>query len=104
MLQPVKTIDPRLRVRRCVACGYDGALLRKGQAEACARCGCDLRKRPARSYAEMEGLVGQPMTLEEPLSSARREERFIHRWIVFFFLAALVFIAVLYLAAATFSV
>ncbi len=104
MLQKAKTLDPKLNVRRCVACGYDGALLRGGQAEVCARCGCNLRHRPARSYAEMEGLVGQPMTLDEPLSSPRRQERLIHRWITFLFLTALGFIALLYLATATFSV
>ncbi len=102
MLQKTKTLDPKLIVRRCVACGYDGALLRGGQAEICARCGCNLRQRPARSYAEMEGLVDQPSTLDEPLSRPRRDERFIHRWIIFLFLTALGFIAMLYLAAATF--
>ncbi len=102
MLQKTKTLDPKLIVRRCVACGYDGALLRGGQAEICARCGCNLRQRPARSYAEMEGLVDQPSTLDEPLSRPRRDERFIHRWMVFLFLTALGFIAMLYLAAATF--
>ena len=104
MLQKAKTLDPKLKVRRCVACGYDGALLRGGQAEICARCGCNLRRRPARSYAEMEGLVGQPMTLDEPLSSPRRQEQLIHRWITFLFLTAIGFIALLYLATATFSV
>ncbi len=104
MLQKAKTVDPRLMVRRCVACGYDGALLRGGHAEVCARCGCNLVKRPARSYAEMEGLAGQPMMLDEPLTSPRREARLIHRWLVFLFLTALGFIALLYLATATFSV
>ena len=104
MLQKAKTLDPRLMVRRCVACGYHGALLRGGRAKVCARCGCNLVKRPARSYAEMEGLAGQPMTLDEPLSSPRRQERLIHRWLAFLFLTALGFIALLYLATATFSV
>ncbi len=104
MLQKAKTLDPGLMVRRCVACGYDGALLRGGHAEICARCGCNLLKRPARSYAEMEGLLGQPMTLDEPLSSPRCQERLIHRWITFLFLTAIGFIALLYLATATFSV
>lgn len=101
MLQKTKTLDPKLYVHRCVACGYDGALLRGGQAEICARCGCNLRQRPARSYAEMEGFLGQPLTLDQPLAKPRRDERFIHRWIVFLFLTALGFIAMLYLAAAT---
>lgn len=104
MLQKAKTLDPRLTVRRCVACGYHGSLLRNGHAQICARCGCDLVKRPARSYAEMEGLLGQPMTLDEPLSTPRRQERLIHRWLAFLFLTAIGFIALLYLATATFSV
>ncbi len=103
-MQKAKTVDPSLMVRRCVACGYDGALLRGGHAKVCARCGCNLIKRPARSYAEMEGLLGQPMTLEEPRSSPWRQERLIHRWLGFLFLTALGFIALLYLATATFSV
>ena len=91
-------------MRRCVACGYDGALLRGGHAEICARGGCNLPKRPARTYAEMEGLLGQPMTLDEPLSSPKRQERLIHCWLAFLFLTAIGFIALLYLATATFSV
>ena len=102
MLHKTKTLDPKLYVHRCVACGYDGALLRGGQAEICARCGCNLRQRPARSYAEMEGFLGRPFTSDEPAREPRRDERFIHRWIVFLFLTALGFIAMLYLAAATF--
>ncbi len=102
MLQKAKTLDPKLNVRRCVACGYDGALLRGGQAKICARCGCNLRQRPARSYAEMEGFLDQSLTLNQPLTQPNRDERFIHRWIVFLFLTALGFIAMLYLAAATF--
>ena len=61
MVGKVRTVNPDLYVRRCVACGYDGALLQNGRAERCARCGCDLHLRPARSYAEMEGLIGQPI-------------------------------------------
>ena len=56
MLSRTRTLDQRLMRRRCVACGYDGSLLRNGFATRCAKCGCDLRKRPARSYVEMEGL------------------------------------------------
>ncbi len=52
----------------------------------------------------MEGLLGQPMTLDEPRSSPRRQERLIHRWLAFLFLTAIGFIALLYLATATFSV
>ena len=69
MVSKVQTINRRLFTRRCLACGYDGALLQDGQAPRCARCGCDLRRRPARSYAEMEGLVGKPLTLDAPRSA-----------------------------------
>jgi hypothetical protein len=103
MLSRVQTLDRRLLTRRCVACGYDGALLRGGQAERCARCGCDLRVRPARSYAEMEGLLGQPLTIDSPMSKPRREERLIHRWLAFLLIALIGVMLVAYLAAAAFS-
>ncbi|MCZ6835596.1 MAG: hypothetical protein O7G85_07465 [Planctomycetota bacterium] len=91
-------------VRRCVACGYDGALLRGGMAERCARCGCDLSKRPARSYAEMEGLIGQPLTIDSPMTKPRKQERLINRWLAFLFFMLLGAVAFIYLAAATLSV
>jgi len=50
---------PPLERRVCLTCGYRGAeLQREGSAAAfvCPRCGQDLYTRPARSYAEMEGL------------------------------------------------
>ncbi len=103
MTQKTQTFDRRLLVRQCVACGYDGALLRGGQAQRCARCGCDLRHRPARSYAEMEGLLGQPMTIDSPLSQQHREERLIHRWLAFLFCAALWFVALVYLTTHAFA-
>jgi hypothetical protein len=87
-------------VRRCVACGYDGALLDGGHAAWCARCGCDLRARPARSYAEMENLVGQPLTLHTPKARSTNESRLIERWLLFVFLVLLGFVAVVALAAA----
>jgi hypothetical protein len=99
MLGKLKSLDRRLLTRRCVSCGYDGALLRGGQAKRCARCGCDLHQRPARSYAEMEGLLGHPTPL--PSSEihrlglgARRDETLIHRWLAFSFLT-MVFLVVL---------
>jgi hypothetical protein len=96
----LQTIDRDLFARRCVACGYDGALLRGGRAERCARCGCDLRLRPARSYAEMEGLIGQPITLDSPHLHARRDDRFIQRWLAFLFIVMLGMLLLVYLAAA----
>ena len=50
----------------------------------------------------MEGFLDQSLTLNQPLTQPNRDERFIHRWILFLFLTALGFIAMLYLAAATF--
>jgi hypothetical protein len=99
MLGNLKSIDARLLARRCVGCGYDGALLRGGQAQRCARCGCDLRERPARSYAEMEGLLGQFLD-EESTRREQREERLIHRWLAFLFLSMLLVIVTACLTAA----
>lgn len=100
MVGKVRTVNPDLFVRRCVACGYDGALLKGGQAERCARCGCDLRLRPARSYAEMEGLIGQPVTLDSPYLPERREQRLIQRWLAFLFFVMLGLLLMVYLFAA----
>ena len=96
----LKSLERDLFTRRCVACGYDGALLRGGLAERCARCGCDLRLRPARSYAEMEGLVGQPVTLDSPQLHPRSEDRIIQRWLAFLFIVMLGLLLLVYLAAA----
>ncbi|MHC4992564.1 MAG: hypothetical protein ACYTGC_16460, partial [Planctomycetota bacterium] len=93
MVSKAQTLDRRLFARRCLACGYDGDLLRGGRAEYCARCGCDLVRRPARSYAEMEGLVGCPLTIDSPLARPRRDERLTHKWFAFLFFAALLMIA-----------
>ena len=95
-----KPIKNDLFVRRCVACGYDGALLRGGLAERCARCGCDLRQRPARSYAEMEGLIGQPVALERSWWPGVREQRLIQRWLAFMFLVMCGLLVLVYLFAA----
>jgi hypothetical protein len=100
MTARTQTINHDLFVRRCVACGYDGALLRGGQAQRCARCGCDLRRRPARSYAEMEGLIGQPVTLEKPWRPGGREQRLIQRWLAFMFLVMCGLLVLVYLFAA----
>ena len=104
MVGKVRTIDRRLLRRQCVACGYDGALLRGGQVHRCPRCRCDLRSRPARSYAEMEGLLGLPVTVEHPNPLERRQERLVHRWLAFLFFAMLGLLAILYLASAAFAV
>ncbi|MHC4447307.1 MAG: hypothetical protein ACYSXF_05940 [Planctomycetota bacterium] len=104
MTTEVRTNHPRLFTRRCVVCGYDGALLRGGYAERCARCGCDLRDRPARSYAEMEGLVGHPVRLDRPAARPRHAEQLRQRWLVFAAVAVLGLAAILYLAAAALSI
>ncbi|MHC5023490.1 MAG: hypothetical protein ACYTGG_06205 [Planctomycetota bacterium] len=102
MIGRIRTLDRRLLTRRCVACGYDGALLRGGQAPQCARCGCDLRRRPARSYAEMEGLLGQPVTIDAPLRGGRREERIINRWLAFLFIVAVGMMTLAFLVSAAY--
>ena len=99
----LRTADSPLLKRKCVACGYDGALLRNGHADRCARCGIDLRHRPARSYAEMEGLLGQPEQIDAPGRQQAREERLIHRWLTFLFFVLLGFIAAAYLTLETLS-
>lgn len=45
--------------RRCLDCGFDGASLQQNGSRTvyeCPSCGADLYARPARSYAELEGL------------------------------------------------
>ncbi len=105
MTAKTSTTDPRLFKRLCVMCGYDGTLLRAGQATRCARCGGDLRRRPARSYAEMEGMVGYPADREATTPMGPRyEQRLIYRWLAFLFLAMLGFVVLVYLSAVAMSV
>lgn len=107
MVSKVQTLNHRLLTRRCVACGYDGSLLHAGHAECCANCGCDLKSRPPKSYAEMEGLLGQPIVLHTPLYEPRpgeRHERLVHRWLAFLFISLLGILAILYLTAAALGV
>lgn len=100
MVSKVQTLSHRLLTRRCVACGYDGTLLHAGHADCCAKCGCDLKSRPPRSYAEMEGLLGQPIVLHTPLYEPAPQERLLHRWLAFLFISLLGILAILYLTAA----
>ncbi len=104
MTTDVRINHPRLFTRRCVVCGYDGALLRGGYAERCARCGCDLQDRPARSYAEMEGLVGHPVRFERPGAEQQHAQQLRHRWLVFVAVALLGLVAIVYLTAAALSI
>lgn len=49
----------RVHAKLCLACGYDGPELQEHAPDEtfeCPRCGADLYARPARSYAELEGL------------------------------------------------
>jgi hypothetical protein len=109
MLGKMKTIESRLLTLRCVGCGYDGSLLRGGMAPSCPRCGCDLRKRPARSYAEMEGLLEPVEDVdvdvdEFELIRPRREDKVIHRWLAFLFFAMMGLIVIACLTKAAFAV
>ena len=94
----LQTLDRRLLARRCVACGYDGDLLRGGHASQCARCGCNLRDRPARSYAEMEGLLGQTETVEPTPDGEPAERSLNHRWITFVCVFVLFMLVLVYLS------
>ena len=103
MLSDTKTPEHRLLRRRCVACGYDGALLRNGFASRCAKCGCDLRKRPARSYVEMEGLPGVYRRKIGP-TGVDPEPHILSRWLTFLFLAMLMLAVIIALSTATLAI
>ena len=102
----MQTINPAMLIRRCVGCGYDGALLDGGRAPRCARCGCDLARRPARSYAEMEGLLPHQRRAESrrasgPIGLDRLEHRTsVQRWLAFLFLLVVAGAALMCLASA----
>ncbi|MHC4414743.1 MAG: hypothetical protein ACYS0G_05620 [Planctomycetota bacterium] len=104
MVARTNILDERLLRRRCVACGYDGALLRGGLAPRCARCSCDLQERPARSYAEMEGLLSPSEDRRTPPADTRHEERLVYRWLSFFLLAMIGFVVVVYLCTAALTI
>jgi hypothetical protein len=116
MLGNLRTVDRWLLTRRCVRCGYDGAMLnRRPEPRAsaihvmprCPRCGCDLTQRPPRSYAEMEGLLGMPAEAEddeEIVEQQQRGERLVHRWLAVLFIAMLGLLAIAYLSAAAVGV
>jgi hypothetical protein len=103
MLSPTDTIEQRLLRRKCVACGYDGALLRDGMAPRCAKCGCDLRVRPARSYIEMEGFPPLPSRTAQRLNPDV-EAQLVRRWVAFMFLVMFGLVVIIYLSAAAFTV
>ena len=102
MVTNLGSLNEHLLIRRCVVCGYDGALLRNGEAERCARCGCDLHERPARSYAEMEGLRRPVAPSNRPFAD-NDDERLRRRWLAFSIVAMMGLVAMLYLLAAAFG-
>lgn len=116
MITNARTVDRRMLTRKCVCCGFDGAAINQpapplpSQPHRCPRCGCDLRQRPARSYAEMEGLLGTP-SITQPreiriaeAEQAGRHDRLVHRWLAFLFIAMAGMLAIAYLAAAVMAV
>jgi len=75
-----RTIQPTSIHRRlCVRCGFDGRAVQEGflrQSEAwCPNCGCDFRRRPPQSYAEMEGLNDEPFISVQPVAASPRRAR-----------------------------
>ena len=100
------TLTRRMLTRRCVVCGHDGPELASRHAnDYCPNCFADLGERPPRSYAEMEGLLGQPITLDSPIEvRPQRAERMIHRWLLFVFFSMMGLVAIAYLSAEAFGI
>ncbi len=101
MLGRVKTSSAsRLHARRCVQCGAESQTARGFRSASCPSCGCDFRQRPARSYAEMEGLIESRPALRR--SAEELEATVIERWILVIFAGAiLIVVAVSLLVRAT---
>lgn len=63
----------------CVRCGFDGRGVQEGvfrQGEPwCPNCGCDFRRRPPLSYAEMEGLYDEAFISVQPVAASPRRAR-----------------------------
>lgn len=59
-------VPDRLRRKRCLDCGHDGALVQEPAVFCCPRCGSDLYARPPMSYAEMEGFDARVRRLTPP--------------------------------------
>ncbi len=80
------TIQARHLTPRCLDCG--ASCHRVAPGNRCPGCGCDLEERPARSYAEMEGLV-EASTAPAPPDALRewRETLTIERWLLTAFTA-----------------
>ena len=80
----------------------------------CPQCGCDFTQRPARSYAELEGLMGHSLPIlnetaaefadhwahkTAPADDSTTAQR-IERWLLFIFVAFVLLFAVGALTAA----
>ena len=104
MAGKLKTIGSQLFSRRCVACGYDGELLHNANAAQCVNCGCDFRARPPRSYAEMEGLVGDPRAMFDPPPAEPLPSRIFQRWIALCVLFTIALVTIVFLSAALLAV
>jgi hypothetical protein len=77
-------LERRHTRRRCVQCGLAAEAISATQVDECPRCGCDLRARPPRSYADMEGLremEGPAPAALDALARARAEAA-AARWLV----------------------
>jgi predicted RNA-binding Zn-ribbon protein involved in translation (DUF1610 family) len=59
-------VPDRLRRKRCLDCGHDGALVQDPTVFCCPRCGSDLYARPPMSYAEMEGFEARARPVAAP--------------------------------------
>lgn len=80
MIQAMAVLDPDpayLTDRCCLTCGYRGRELqgRRGQERlVCPQCRQDLYARPARTYAEMEGLAA-PVAGAQPIADTPMKRR-----------------------------
>jgi hypothetical protein len=106
MATKIDTIPPRLLVRRCMSCGYDGPAIRAPHATHCALCNCDLIIRPPRSYAELEGFVAAPPMIESspPVGFDPRRARMLQRWVAFLFFAGAAMVTLTYLLLAAMTI
>ena len=96
----VKSLREHLYSRRCMMCGYDGPQVQNHDLDFCIECGTDLRHRPPRSYAEMEGFLGQAVTIDSPLNDPRRRYRLMRHWFAFLMLTLSGVVLIGYLLAA----
>ena len=77
-------LERRHTRRRCVQCGLAAEAIPASQLDECPRCGCDLRSRPPRSYADMEGLreLDGPSPAALDAMVRARAETAAARWLV----------------------